>query len=201
MPEEQMVGAEMTSYTPDEIQRVTEVLAPQAGNYVNAITDQIGQAQESIGPLAANTMGSTTAGLGNYTYNRLARPQIDVMRDEILVKGYTDKLNKLLSDNLRAAQQNYAKSSGGTTKSSNTENQKTTTEEKSDENSWGFWGDSSTGTKSVNIGDKIAHFGLYELRRPDGLTDQQWYDYATKWAATMGYNTALDARKNNGGSK
>lgn len=123
MPADEMVGAEMTEYTPDSIREVAEILAPQAGNYTNAITSQIGQAQQSMGPLAAATMGqSQTAGLGNYTYNRLVRPQVDAMRDEILVQGYTNALNKMLSDRLRAARANYSKSSGGGSSDKNNNN-------------------------------------------------------------------------------
>lgn len=114
MPADEMVGAEMTEYTPDSIREVAEILAPQAGNYTNAITEQIGQAQQSMGPLAAATMGqSQTAGLGNYTYNRLVRPQVDVMRDELLVQGYTNALNKLLYNRLNAAKSAYGGGSSG----------------------------------------------------------------------------------------
>lgn len=111
----------------DKITEIYETLAPMAGDYVNAQAEQIGQAQRSIGPLAANTMGqSQTAGLGNYTYNRLMRPQVDVMRDEIMTQGYANQLNRLLSDALNTARNNYNRRSrggggsgnGGTTSSS-----------------------------------------------------------------------------------
>lgn len=122
-PEDEMVGAQMTEYTPDSIREVAEVLAPQAGNYTNALTSQIGQAQQSMGPLAAATMGTPVQGIGNYTYNRLVRPQVDTMRDELLVQGYTNSLNKMLSDKLKAARDAYNKrSSGGTTKSNDNGN-------------------------------------------------------------------------------
>lgn len=113
-PTDEMSGAQMTEYTPDSIREITEILAPQAGNYTNAVTEQIGQAQQSMGPLAAATMGqSRTAGLGNYTYNRLVRPQVDVMRDEILVEGYRNQLNRALSDAYNTARRNYSRSSSG----------------------------------------------------------------------------------------
>lgn len=104
----------------EEITKIYETLAPMAGDYLNAQAEQIGQAQQSMGPMAANVMGqSQTSGLGNYTYNRLMRPQIDTMRDEILVKGYTNSLNKMLSDKLKAARDAYNSRSSGTTTSSN----------------------------------------------------------------------------------
>lgn len=98
----------------EDITQIYETLAPMAGDYVNAQAEQIGQAQRSIGPLAANTMGqSQTAGLGNYTYNRLMRPQVDVMRDEIMTQGYANQLNRLLSDALNTARNNYNRKSRG----------------------------------------------------------------------------------------
>ena len=97
----------------EEITKIYETLAPMAGDYANAQAEQIGQAQRSIGPMAANVMGqSQTAGLGNYTYNRLMRPQVDVMRDEIRVQGYANQLNRLLSDALNNARNNYNRKSG-----------------------------------------------------------------------------------------
>lgn len=101
-----------------DVAQVYEVLAPMAGDYANAQAEQIGMAQQSMGPLAAQTMGTTTSGLGNYTYNRLMRPQVDVMRDEILVQGYANQLNRLLSDELNKARDRYNKSGSGTTTTS-----------------------------------------------------------------------------------
>lgn len=97
----------------EDITQIYETLAPMAGQYANAQAEQIGQAQQSMGPLAAATMGTTTAGLGNYTYNRLMRPQVDVMRDEILVEGYRNQLNRALSDAYNTARRNYSRRSSG----------------------------------------------------------------------------------------
>lgn len=98
----------------EDITQIYETLAPMAGQYANAQAEQIGQAQQSMGPLAAATMGqSQTAGLGNYTYNRLMRPQVDVMRDEILVEGYRNQLNRALSDAYNTARKNYSRRAGG----------------------------------------------------------------------------------------
>lgn len=96
----------------EDITQIYETLAPMAGDYTNAQAEQIGMAQQSMGPLAANTMGTTTSGLGNYTYNRLMRPQIDTMRDEIRVQGYANQLNRLLSDALNNARNRYNRSGG-----------------------------------------------------------------------------------------
>lgn len=98
--------------SPDEIAATYEVLAPMAGDYANANIERAGQAQASYGPLAKAAMGSSqTAGVGNYTYNRIARPAVDTMRDELIVQGYSDALNRQLSETLRQAQENYSRSS------------------------------------------------------------------------------------------
>lgn len=98
----------------EEVTKIYETLAPMAGDYMNAQAEQIGQAQSSMGPMAANVMGqSQTSGLGNYTYNRLMRPQVDTMRDTIMAQGYANQLNRLLSDALTKARNNYNKVSSG----------------------------------------------------------------------------------------
>lgn len=93
---------------PQEIAAVYETLAPMATDYANANIERAGQAQASIGPLAEAVMGGNrTAGIGNYTYNRLVRPAVDTLRDQLLVAGYSAALNKQLSDSLNAAKENY----------------------------------------------------------------------------------------------
>lgn len=94
--------------TPDQITETYEVLAPMATDYANANLERAGQAQASYGPLAQAAMGdSQTAGIGNYTYNRLVRPAVDTMRDQLIVEGYSAALNKQLSDALNEAKKNY----------------------------------------------------------------------------------------------
>lgn len=182
-PEDEMAGARLSEYTPEAIREVTEVLAPQAGNYTNAIASQIGQAQQSMGPLAAATMGeSRTANLGNYTYNRLLRPQVDAMRDEILVQGYTDALNKMLSDSLSAARKNYQNSSSSNTSSNNSSNWSGDIEDKEASPDSTFW-------KKGNIGDNQASYGLYVLKRPAGISDEEWYKQASEWMTKQSYRT------------
>lgn len=182
-PEDEMAGARLSEYTPEAIREVTEVLAPQAGNYTNAIANKIGQAQQSMGPLAAATMGeSRTAGLGNYTYNRLLRPQVDAMRDEILVQGYTDALNKMLSDSLSAARKNYQNSSSSNTSSNNRSNWSGDIEDKEAAPDSTLW-------KKGNIGDNQASYGLYVLKRPAGISDEEWYKQASEWMTKQSYSS------------
>lgn len=96
--------------TPDQITETYEVLAPMASDYANANLERAGQAQASYGPLAQAAMGdSQTAGIGNYTYNRLVRPAVDTMRDQLIVEGYSAALNKQLSDALNEAKRNYSR--------------------------------------------------------------------------------------------
>lgn len=95
-------------FTPQDIIETYEVLAPMATDYANANLERAGQAQASYGPLAQAAMGgSQTAGIGNYTYNRLVRPAVDTMRDQLIVEGYSAALNKQLSDSLNEAKKNY----------------------------------------------------------------------------------------------
>ena len=187
-PVNQMEGARLSEYTPESIREVAEVLAPQAKNYINAIGEQVGQAQQSIGPLAAQVMGeSKTAGVGNYTYNRLARPQVDAMRDQILVQGYTDALNKMLSNSLRSARDAYNKS--GNKSGNNTNN-----------NTRGGWDgnvdknektDTSLFWMSGNIHENVAYYGLLKKDRPEGMSQSDWYKEAKEWIE-------LQARKHGG---
>ena len=162
-----MAGAALTEYTPESIKEITEVLAPQSTNYANDIAEQIGQAQSSMGPNAAAAMGqSQTAGLGNYTYNRLLRPTVDTLRDEILVDGYF-------------AQSGYFfyEKSGGTTTTTNS-GWDGTVEKNNGGDTDDFW-------KSATVTDDKASYGLREIKRPSGLTDEQWYEYAKKWVAEI----------------
>lgn len=166
-----MLGATMPEYSPEAISAVAEVLAPQAGNYTNALASQIGQAQQSMGPLAAATMGTPVQGLGNYTYNRLVRPQVDVMRDEILVQGYTNSLNKLLSDALRQARKNYNKSTNSSDKKSNSDGPTVEDEYKDDD------------TTGNNSGKKVGSKKFAGSGKPkDGLSDEEKAKKAGEWA-------------------
>lgn len=102
--------------TPDQITETYETLAPMATDYANANLERAGQAQASYGPLAQAAMGdSQTAGIGNYTYNRLVRPAVDTLRDQLIVEGYSNSLNKQLSDSLNAARNNYNRATRGRT--------------------------------------------------------------------------------------
>lgn len=172
------VAPQSGGYTPQDIANVYEVLAPMAGDYANANIERAGQAQASYGPLAAAVMGGPrTAGIGNYTYNRLARPAVDTMRDELIVQGYSDALNRQLSETLRLAQENYNRASRRHSLKSNGGGTTTTTGgtkwngeiETEDTPERTFIGDSYT----IIDGDGNS----ITYRRPDKFTDNQWYQW------------------------
>lgn len=160
--------------TPDQITETYEVLAPMSTDYANANLERAGQAQASYGPLAEAAMGgSRTAGVGNYTYNRLVRPAVDTMRDQLIVEGYSAALNKQLSDSLNAAKNNYNRAArksgggGGTTGEGDGE---------------GWDGEiDREGSQWVNVGDTYSitdsEGNTQTFRRPDIMNDYQWYQW------------------------
>lgn len=148
----------------NEITQIYETLAPMAGQYANAQAEQIGQAQQSMGPLAANTMGTTTAGLGNYTYNRLMRPQVDAMRDEILVEGYRNQLNRALSDAYNTARRNYDRRKSGSGNGSGA------TGSDEDTSAWDGEIEKSGITRHEQTGD----YRLFTIKGPQYPNGIQW---------------------------
>ena len=165
--------------TPDEITETYEVLAPMATDYANANLERAGQAQASYGPLAQAAMGdSQTAGIGNYTYNRLVRPAVDTMRDQLIVEGYSAALNKQLSDALNEAKENYNRAArrhsngggGGNTDPADTK--KWDGEIDRDESEW------------LNIGDSYSIIdsdgNTKTFKRPEIMNDYQWYQWGEK---------------------
>lgn len=173
----------------EDITQIYETLAPMAGDYVNAQAEQIGQAQRSMGPLAANVQGSTTSGLGNYTYNRLMRPQVDVMRDEIRVQGYANQLNRLLSDALNNARNNYNRrggGGGGTTPDTTNPSDATgvTTIGGVDDEESGGGAAFDENIPQVFIPNKFLYEkedgSMQQVARPAEISNRKWYDIYMK---------------------
>lgn len=175
----------------EDITQIYETLAPMAGDYANAQAEQIGMAQQSMGPLAANTMGTTTSGLGNYTYNRLMRPQIDTMRDEIRVQGYANQLNRLLSDALNNARNRYNRSGGGggggdtdpdTTKPGNNTGVTTIGGVDDEESGGGTTFDENI--PRVFVPNKFLYEkedgSMQQVARPAEISNRKWYDIYMK---------------------
>lgn len=173
--------------TPQDIVDIYNVLAPMSTDYANANIERAGQAQASYGPLAQATMGdSQTAGIGNYTYNRLVRPSVDTMRDQLIVSGLSTALNKQISDSLGKARENYNRAArrysrsggggggGGDDDDNNpTGNGNTTVDGYGDEQTSG---DTYGGAKELKDSYKFWDKNGKEqaIRRPDGMTDEQW---------------------------
>ena len=173
--------------TPQGIADIYNTLAPMAGDYANANIGRAGQAQASYGPLAAAAMGnSRTAGIGNYTYNRLARPAVDSMRNELVVQGLSDALNKQLNDSLRQAQENYNRAARRHSLRSSGGNSTTdTTNVGSGQTKIGGAIDDIVGGNGSNNPNVL--YNSYMIIEPDGtsrtynrpsnMDDQQWWDW------------------------
>lgn len=93
----------------DEIQRAYDVLAQNVRDQAATEAAAIGNAQRSLGPLAAAVASPTgqTSGLANYTYNRLFRPAVDSTAAALTTKGKAAALEKYLTDSLRNAKNAY----------------------------------------------------------------------------------------------
>lgn len=178
--------------TPQDIVDVYNVLAPMSTDYANANIERARQAQASYGPLARAAMGdSQTAGIGNYTYNRLVRPAVDTMRDQLIVSGLSTALNKQISDSLNAARENYNRAarrynrrkSGGGGGGGGGGGDDGDEEPSGDGNTQidGYGdeqtsGDTYGGAKELKDSYKFWDKDGNEqtIRRPDGMTDEQW---------------------------
>lgn len=171
--------------TPQDIVDIYNVLAPMSTDYANANIERAGQAQASYGPLAQAAMGdSKTAGIGNYTYNRLVRPSVDTMRDQLIVSGLSTALNKQISDSLNAARENYNRAArrysrggggggGGDDDNKPAGNGNTQIDGYGDEQTSN---DTYGGAKELKDSYKFWDKNGKEqtIRRPDGMTDEQW---------------------------
>lgn len=95
--------------SPDEITQVYNTLAQEVQDYGAQQAAAIGNAQRSLGPLAARVASPSgqTNGLANYTYNRVMRPTIEPTVASLVVEGQGQSLNKTLNDALRAAKKAY----------------------------------------------------------------------------------------------
>ena len=163
--------------TPDQITETYEVLAPMATDYANANLERAGQAQASYGPLAQAAMGdSQTAGVGNYTYNRLVRPTVDTLRDQLIVEGYSTALNKQISDSLNEAKKNYSRASRRAARSSSSGSNGTLPA-----NTWNGEIEDQEVKSWLSIGDTYSIVDedgeTHTYSRPSNMNDYQWYQW------------------------
>lgn len=171
-------------FTPQDIIETYEVLAPMATDYANANLERAGQAQASYGPLAQAAMGdSQTAGIGNYTYNRLVRPAVDTLRDQLIVEGYSAALNKQLSDSLNAAKRNYNRAARKSNPSTDPD------APGSGQTKIGGYDDVDTGAGSSK--SPLVLYNTYTITDADGNSrtysrpeimkeDQEWYNWVER---------------------
>lgn len=164
--------------SPQEIADVYSVLAGQTQDYTNSLIGRAGAAQSSLGTLADQVKGqSQTAGMGNYTYNRLVRPQLDSLTSSLVAKGVSDALNKQLYSALEQAKRNYSSGGGngggGTTPVVN-------------DPGWdgGYENEEPTKTPlagTLLLGDSYTVItpdgNRTSYRRPDIMSDMQWFNW------------------------
>lgn len=95
--------------TPEEIIDAYNVLAEDVRSNTATEAARIGNAQRSLGPLAAAVASPSgqTSGLANYTYNRTMRPVVDSMSTKLITTGKAAALENKLSADLRAAKNAY----------------------------------------------------------------------------------------------
>lgn len=174
------------TFSMDDIVETYNVLSNIPTDYANALMERQGQAQASYGPLAEQVMGESRTpeqGIGNYTYNRAIRPTVDTLRDEMIVRGLSEALNKQLNDSLKKAKSNYAKSGGGGGNTNNTETDAdSTTITGSEDISEG--GGTSTKPQVVTNKYRVTQYDPNTgevlkstvYTRPEFMDDQGWYD-------------------------
>lgn len=95
--------------TPEEIIDAYNVLSQNVQDNAATEAARIGNAQRSLGTLAARVASPSgqTSGLANYTYDRVMRPTVDSTARALAVQGLAAGLEMNLSNALRAAKNRY----------------------------------------------------------------------------------------------
>lgn len=114
--------------TPEEIIEAYNVLSQDVQNQTANEAARVGNAQRSLGPLAAAVASPSgqTSGLANYTYNRVLRPVVNTLSTSLVTTGKAAALENKLKTDLRAAKNAYEDAKNAYTVASTTP--KTTTE-------------------------------------------------------------------------
>lgn len=94
---------------PGQIIQETLALAPRIQSDMDAALTPVAQTNAIRGVLAQAAMGNPTnaAGLDNWTYNRLARPQVNQMTNQLIVQGLSSALEEDLRRRMFQAEENY----------------------------------------------------------------------------------------------
>mgnify|MGYP003314099647 CR=1 FL=1 len=92
-----------------DIASAYEVLAQEVRDRNVQEAARIGNAQRSLGTLAARVASPTgqTSGLANYTYNRTLRPAVETAATSLITQGKASSLENYLNEQLRAAKNAY----------------------------------------------------------------------------------------------
>lgn len=95
--------------SPEEIIDAYNVVAKDVQDRAANEAARIGNAQRSLGPLAARVASPSgqTYGLANYTYDRTMRPVVDTTVSGLVTTGYGAALDSNLKASLRAAKNRY----------------------------------------------------------------------------------------------
>lgn len=140
--------------SPEEIAQAYEVLAQEVKDKNAVEAARIGNAQRSLGALAAEVASPSgqTSGLANYTYNRMLRPTVDTLATSLVTSGKASALEAELKNRLRAAKNAYEDARNAYTVASTTPKaaNKNPYSEKTDNEYTGERVDESTGDKNAN---------------------------------------------------
>lgn len=171
--------------SPEEIIDAYNVVAKDVQDRAANEAARIGNAQRSLGPLAARVASPSgqTYGLANYTYDRTMRPVIDTTVSGLVTTGYGAALDNNLKASLRAAKNRYedAKNrytvaSSGSGSNNNTQN----TGGSKEQTDQSFTGEdkyaSSEAGKVIDANDNDGD-GTWSVTVSDGKGGYETYEY------------------------
>ena len=93
--------------TPEEIQRLYQTISETIPRQADQGAAQISEQTQAMAPGVAATGGTGGQGLGQYNYNRLLRPTINTLRDQLVLQGRTQAFREGMRSSVAEAQQRY----------------------------------------------------------------------------------------------
>lgn len=196
MPASQLPGNTSVAMTPQEIFDTYNVLAGQVQQYADANAMRAAQAQASYGPLAERVMGgSRTAGLGNYTYNRAIRPNLNSLTASLRAQGVSAALNRQLSEALNQAKNNYNSSyhrystrGGNNNNQNNNDNTGTGQTNINGSEDYEFDGNANAGFPAI-LYDTYDYYKGEDKKgsftRPGNMSDMEWYKFSRSYISRL----------------
>lgn len=164
-----------------------------------ADTAQIARDTYNLGTAVPSNVGGLS-GSGSYFNARYQTPQTNSMVADLKATAQAQALNDAINNTIAQAKErynqayrNYKKKSrryslgggyggngGGTTPTDPSDTTKGDVDfEELSQTEDTFW-------KGYSDDDK-AHYGLYELKRPEGISDDEWEEMRNKWMYQMGF--------------